>query len=501
MRPSEPHAAPALSIPRRSAYSAFTALAFFGLLELALRAGGVAAESPFEWVGADFGSVFPHQRDDELFWSLVPNAEIPHAHEHLNAHGFRGDDFDDEKPRDTRRVLLLGDSNTFGIGVSWDATFAHRLERWLDRTEGTHWEVLNMGVPGYSVVQMRRLLESDGARWGPDVVVVYAGAWNDYTPAVGLDDELVEAELERTSWTDLRTMGLAHRLIGSRPAHVSRRADYVTAWGERRERPDGPRVAADRFRANLVRICERATDLGAQPILIVPPAPRETRARFPEGEEYAKVVRSLATDFPVVDARAILGDLDESALHLFTDFIHPGVDGHETIAAALAAELAALGVPGAPPAPDGDSFRAVLLERFAAQAQLLAGDPLAPAPLSQVATPDPHCWLQPPSRLIVRDVLVPPQGSFVATLSYLPQPDVEARDARPVVLSVLVSTGDGEPVPLLREQLEPDAEPRTVPRLRRVDLAAYEGRVTLVLEAQGPPVSTLFEEPALWPFR
>lgn len=72
---------------------------------------------------------------------------------------------------DARRVLILGDSFTFGIGVPQAAIFPTVLEAAL-RASRHDVAVINAGVPGYDTRAEVRLLEE---RWGelaPDLVVL-----------------------------------------------------------------------------------------------------------------------------------------------------------------------------------------------------------------------------------------------------------------------------------------------------------------------------------------
>ena len=77
-----------------------------------------------------------------------------------------------------KRVLLLGDSVTFGWGVEAEETFGRRLE---ERLGGVR--TLNAGVCGYNTVQQRRYLETEGFALQPDgVILLYVE--NDVQPPI-----------------------------------------------------------------------------------------------------------------------------------------------------------------------------------------------------------------------------------------------------------------------------------------------------------------------------
>lgn len=85
-----------------------------------------------------------------------------------NKRGFRGRrDFTGKKQADKTRILILGDSFTFGEGVSDWETYATQLQRLLPQTE-----IINLGMHGYSQDQMLILLQEEGSRLQPDVVIV-----------------------------------------------------------------------------------------------------------------------------------------------------------------------------------------------------------------------------------------------------------------------------------------------------------------------------------------
>jgi lysophospholipase L1-like esterase len=86
---------------------------------------------------------------------------------HHNSLGLRGAELPARKPAGRMRVLVLGDSMTYGLGVEDDETFSARLEHLDPRLE-----VLNAGVPGYSTAEELLLLQELGPRLQPDLVLL-----------------------------------------------------------------------------------------------------------------------------------------------------------------------------------------------------------------------------------------------------------------------------------------------------------------------------------------
>ena len=92
----------------------------------------------------------------------------------INALGFRDDrDYAIEKPAGTFRILVLGDSVTFGHGTRSDTTYPYLLEQRLREWKpDMNWQVWNLGVPGYATSQELAYLERVGGRYDPDLVIV-----------------------------------------------------------------------------------------------------------------------------------------------------------------------------------------------------------------------------------------------------------------------------------------------------------------------------------------
>ena len=138
---------------------------------------------------------------------IRPNAEFWHTSVDgtwkfvTNSKGFRNTkEFAYKKPAGTLRVLSLGDSCTQGHEVRQDQTFSAVLERSLNLHKPA--KVINTGVSGFGNDEELVLLENEGFKYNPDVVVLgFFG--NDYDDNVksglfGLDSQhnLVEKKYE-----------------------------------------------------------------------------------------------------------------------------------------------------------------------------------------------------------------------------------------------------------------------------------------------------------------
>lgn len=108
-----------------------------------------------------------------LVGTPIPNARLQrdgllYAH---NSRGFRGAEFSLEKPIGKTRIVTLGGSTTYGVGVNNEETWPYQLQQQL----GSDYEVINMGVPGYSsaenLIQTALLLSELDA----DLVIYHIG--------------------------------------------------------------------------------------------------------------------------------------------------------------------------------------------------------------------------------------------------------------------------------------------------------------------------------------
>jgi lysophospholipase L1-like esterase len=93
-----------------------------------------------------------------------------------NRYGFRERDFETPKPAEVFRIMVLGDSFTWGEGLAVEERYTNIAEGLLNNASlGIHFEVLNFGVRGASTEQERRLLRNYLKVVQPDLIVVGFG--------------------------------------------------------------------------------------------------------------------------------------------------------------------------------------------------------------------------------------------------------------------------------------------------------------------------------------
>ena len=104
-------------------------------------------------------------------WTLKPNLKDVTFRGKLvnsNSKGIRGRrEVTYEKPAGVTRIVVLGDSFTFGEEVGDHETFSHHLQTFIPDSE-----VLNLGIHGYGHDQMLLYLKEEGVRYQPDIVLL-----------------------------------------------------------------------------------------------------------------------------------------------------------------------------------------------------------------------------------------------------------------------------------------------------------------------------------------
>lgn len=103
-------------------------------------------------------SIKPDLIDMPVFTGKVLNS---------NSKGIRGKNEYEYGKSPKKRILILGDSFTFGEEVSDDETYSYYLQQALPYSE-----VINFGVDGYGHDQMLIYLKEEGIKYKPDIIML-----------------------------------------------------------------------------------------------------------------------------------------------------------------------------------------------------------------------------------------------------------------------------------------------------------------------------------------
>jgi lysophospholipase L1-like esterase len=188
--PSDPVKTPALS--KRSEILIQIAITILGPLLLIGLLEGLA----YVWERAQANGLYAWElvASRRLVWEQHPEPGAgytlmkPNSHYEwqgipvdINSHGLRGPETTYEKPSGKFRILNLGDSIVMGWGVREEDTYGQRLQSLLNEESNGdfNFEVINAGVPGWSLDNGLAYLEAEGLKYEPDLIVLDLTIAND----------------------------------------------------------------------------------------------------------------------------------------------------------------------------------------------------------------------------------------------------------------------------------------------------------------------------------
>ena len=160
-----------------------------------------------------------------------------------NRHGFREEDFQSPKPEGLYRILILGDSLTWGAGLAPAQRYSDLLQAMLTEADSDRpVEVLNFGFQGGPTVGERDLLVKLQDEIDPDLIIV-GYCFNDTQP------RSQNYSIERSRLDELYGLIAQMRHVGLRKTyafligridHVLGRAGSIPTWQEALDRTYDP---------------------------------------------------------------------------------------------------------------------------------------------------------------------------------------------------------------------------------------------------------------------
>jgi lysophospholipase L1-like esterase len=249
------------------------------------------------------------EKDPWLFWQLKAHSTAPLDQGKMtgfiaNGDHMRNPEVPVERGPDEFRVLVLGDSITFGWGVRYEEAYPTLLAEMLrEARPGREIHVLNASCSGYTAHQGAEMLRRRGLKYRPDVVTIWFG-WNESFVWNGMTD----AELARLFAREhLLTSSATYRVL----RYMLRRGEYQEIEEERKETGTGlPRMPLADYEARLEEMVElvRANPVdrgrGARVVFIQGcfrdqiRSARKRGGRF-EYNEYQKATAELAEQLDV----------------------------------------------------------------------------------------------------------------------------------------------------------------------------------------------------------
>lgn len=312
-------------------YLRYQALGGFGAALTALSSG----EAPY----ANLGSGRWVIDDPELSYRLNP--ERPG----VNSNGIRHGEITVDKPEGLQRIVVLGDS------VSWGSDgFVGLLVDKLGRRA----EVINASVPGYTTHQERILLERELIQYRPDLVILSVCLNDNHLFLHRFDADggmiwtheaeraLLPAENDPLAllpdWSYLAVRLRLAYLRAARPAARfpwDAEPDFAPSWKDE---------GWELFRAELDRIQAAVASVGGRlTVVAIPYAPQFRADLLAADSDYTllpqRKLESICRNAgaPLLDLYPVLRDA--GGAELLPDRIHLSEDGHAVVADALYAHL------------------------------------------------------------------------------------------------------------------------------------------------------------------
>jgi lysophospholipase L1-like esterase len=291
-----------------------------------------------------YGNLEIYQPDPQLYWTLKPNqncyTKVDHKPVHVNSHGTRGPEFQTEKPPNTIRIISLGDSRTFGWGVTEAESYSGHLQQKLQEYVGPakRVEVINAGVNAWSYPQMLIYFRERALQYKPDVVIIGdANFWTQFSDKNS--PEFVKKFMRSVRLKNLlRRFAIYHYVveIKLKDFYARHRSKFVPidpkqdALFKEQQQKDPDAV----FRNAIDDLCKVALTNGVKPVLLYLPTLDALNAT--NEAPMIKVKREIAQrlNLPLVDVSEQIRPGGKS-LYLEADPVHYNAPGNDLITGQL----------------------------------------------------------------------------------------------------------------------------------------------------------------------
>lgn len=326
-----------LSLARKLAFSGIASLLFVTLI-------AIAGEAALRFIAPKSDSVKLGVQLDRSarMYGLKPNRRSLQTGVvvQTNSLGFRENEYPLSRQPGVRRIVVLGDSFTFGVGVNFDETFSKRLERRLNESGAPH-EVINFGISGYNSSLELATYREAAARFKPDLVIL-GYVLNDTQRMGGGGERFVgEAESARSHFLSVHHAMKRHSLLyrflaprvgavaglfnaryalGATHAMIRSFADDAPGWLESRQA--------------LLDIVREAREAGAETLVVIFPMMLDF-ATYPLKDAHTSITRFCQDHgIAVLDMLPAFAGQDASELTVLLDG-HPNGRAHEIFATGI----------------------------------------------------------------------------------------------------------------------------------------------------------------------
>ncbi len=329
-----PENSPRGRLVRRIALAIGAVVCALGLAEVALRVASPSyAERKADYRIRPMRTAQPtwlYEPGSEIVftWDGDPNGVLPDGAVQripVNAFGVRGALPPAPLAADPRpRVVMLGDSFTFGEGVELEDTFVRRVERRLGREGASGPRLFNAGVAGHGTVEEAARVPHILTTYAPTAIVLV------FVPndAIHFSESAERGAdlLNAATPGGLRLLGLWGRGEAAAATDAWYRSYYL---GERREH-------WDRAAGALGSMANQCRDAGVRFGVAIFPLLHALDA-YPFTEIHTEVRKACAQrEIPVIDLLDAFAGRDAAGLWVHPADRHPNLHAHEIVAAPLA---------------------------------------------------------------------------------------------------------------------------------------------------------------------
>jgi lysophospholipase L1-like esterase len=291
-----------------------------------------------------YGNVEIYAADPKLYWKLKPNQQcytkIDHKPVHINSLGTRGAEFNPIKPADTLRIVSLGDSRTFGWGLTEAESYSGLLEKHLaEALKGKKKvEVINAGVNAWSFPQLLVYFRDIALQYKPDMVILgEANLWTQFSEKNS--PEFVKQFMNRVRLKNLlRRVALYHYVVEVKlkDFYERHRTKFIpvdprqdTLFKDQQQ--SDPNAV---FRSAMEALCQLALTNNIKPVLLYLPTVPDLEK--PDQAVMLQLKKQIneRLKVPLVDVTPELAPHGKS-LYLEGDPVHLNAEGNQIIARKL----------------------------------------------------------------------------------------------------------------------------------------------------------------------
>ncbi|MDH4222408.1 MAG: SGNH/GDSL hydrolase family protein [candidate division Zixibacteria bacterium] len=286
-----------------------------------------------------------YKKDAELFWRIRPNQSIKGKFfmdgvYHINSKGYRDYEFTDNKTKNMTRIIIMGNSCTFGWNVDLEETYAKILEKLLNQNlPETGYEVINAGMTGYSTYQGLRLLKREILKLHPDIILISYG-WNDMCPSERVDKEQKFPPQWILNLDDFLSFSRFYSFLKFEVMTLLKYGKNTS-----REKSLVYRVSIEDYLANLGEMARIAKEAGIKVMFLSTPVssariflgPGKTSKPHIANKYYNNALKDFSPriNVPLIDVATLFdgrGDLYDNGRE---EYIHYNAKGHQVIAEAI----------------------------------------------------------------------------------------------------------------------------------------------------------------------